>query len=66
MALMPPVRIRNVTREYKLAAAIFTPALLELEEQGPYSRKPKAHEEVTTPQGQGGEQRGMLQRPEAG
>ena len=39
MGLMPQVRIRNTTSEYKLAAKLFTPNLLEIEEQGPYSRK---------------------------
>ena len=39
MGLMPQVRIRNTTSEYKLAAKLFTPNLLEIEEQGPFSRK---------------------------
>ena len=39
MALMPQVRIRNVSKEYKLAAGLFTPGLLGLEERGPYCRK---------------------------
>ena len=49
MALMPQVRIRNVTKEYKLAAGLFTPALLVTEERGPYSRKPRPEEENSSP-----------------
>ena len=48
MALMPQVRIRNVTKEYKLAAGLFTPALLATEERGPYSRKQRPPEEDKT------------------
>ena len=39
MGLMPQVRIRNTSSEYKLAAKLFTPNLLEIEEIGPFSRK---------------------------
>ena len=39
MGLMPQVRIRNTTSEYKLAAKLFTPSLFEIEERGPLSRK---------------------------
>ena len=45
MALMPQVRIRNVSKEYKLAAGLFTPALLATEERGPYSRKSRHPDE---------------------
>lgn len=31
-ALMPQVRIRNISKEYKLVAAVFSPELLKLEE----------------------------------
>jgi len=31
-AMMPQVRIRNVSKEYKLVASVFSPELLKLEE----------------------------------
>ena len=31
-AMMPQVRIRNVSREYKLVAGVFSPELLKVEE----------------------------------
>ena len=47
---MPQVRIRNVSKEYKMAAGLFVPGLLDLEEQGPYSRVQRYDGEGTIPQ----------------
>ena len=65
MALMPQVRVRNVTKEYKLAAGLFTPGLLGIEERGPYSRKQRVPEDELPLKKHTGEQQSLQQLQEA-
>ena len=38
--MMPTVRIRNVSKEYKLAAGVFSPRLLKVEENRGKDKEP--------------------------